>query len=231
MNLRLLTHFALSAISLCLMAAVHADDAPAASAVPDPDLPQPLDTSTLLPLLANPPFNRVVDFTDSLLLTGVATVGGKPMATLMDKNTKKTYVVSQEPNPQGWKLVSASESPELRNTQIKLMVGPEVVTLRYSDSQLNPSKVGSGVVKFPTAAEAIRKDENGKEYVRGSAYLSQADQDYYHKTMSKEAHDKFRETIRNARDKMFQMNDEQRAAYSKKIFDRVVAEDKGPRRQ
>ena len=53
----------------------------------DPDLPQPLDVASLQALLTNPPFNRVVDFTDSLLLTGVATVGGKPMATLMDKAT------------------------------------------------------------------------------------------------------------------------------------------------
>ncbi len=193
----------------------------------DPDLPQPLDLTTLQPLLANPPFNRVVDFTDSLLLTGVATVGGKPMATLMDKATKKSYVVSEEPNAQGWKLVAASESNELRLTQIKIQVGPEIVTLRYSDSQLNPAKVGSGTVKYPTREESIRKDQDGKEYVRGSAYLSQADQDHYHNGMSREAHDKFREIIRDNRDKMFQMTDAQRADFSKKVFDRISADDKG----
>lgn len=198
---------------------------------PDPDLPQPLDVSALQPLLANPPFNRVVDFADSLLLTGVATVGGKPMATLMDKETKKNYVVSEEPNAQGWKLVGATESSELRYTQIKLMVGPEIVTLRYSESQLNPSRVGTGGVKYPTKEEAIRKDQDGKEYVRGSAYLSQADQDYYHKTMSREAHDKFRDVIRNNRDKMFQMTDEQRASFSKKVFDNIAAGDKATQKK
>ena len=197
----------------------------------DPDLPQPLDVASLQALLTNPPFNRVVDFTDSLLLTGVATVGGKPMATLMDKATKKNYVVSEVPNAQGWRLVEASGNSELRLTQIKLMVGPEVVTLRYSESQLNPSRVGNGGVKYPTGADAIRKDENGKEYVRGSAYLSQADQDFYHKDMSKEAHDQFRTIIRDSRDKMFNMTDEQRASFSKKIFDTVVARDKSAQKK
>ncbi|MDB6075104.1 MAG: hypothetical protein JWO89_2744 [Verrucomicrobiaceae bacterium] len=211
--------------SVCLLTSV---SLPAADAITnDPDLPQPLDVSTFQPLLANPPFNRVVDFTESLLLTGVATVGGKPMATLMDKATKKSYVVSEEPNAQGWKLVQALGSNELRLTQIKLMVGPEIVTLRYSESQLNPAKVGSGTVKYPTREEAIRKDQDGKEYVRGSAYLSQADQDRYHNGISREAHDKFRDVIRDNRDKMFQMTDEQRAAFSKKVFDRISADDKG----
>jgi len=215
--------FALAAATLGCAAPSSAAETP----LPDPDLPQPLDVTTLQPLLANPPFNRVVDFTESLLLTGVATVGGKPMATLMDKETKKSYVVSEEPNAQGWKLVGTIESSALRLTQIKLQVGPEIVTLRYSDAQLNPSKVGSGTVRYPTREEAIRRDQDGKEYVRGSAYLSQADQDHYHKTMSREAHDKFREIIRDNREKMFQMNDEQRAAFSKKVFDRISADDKG----
>ncbi|MDB6137368.1 MAG: hypothetical protein JWO94_440 [Verrucomicrobiaceae bacterium] len=222
MILRHTAFLALSAITLCLATSARALDAPPS----DPDLPQPLDVTTFQPLLANPPFNRVVDFTDSLLLTGVATVGGKPMATLMDKATKRSYVVSEVPNAQGWKLVEANESSQLRFTQIKLMVGPEVVTLRYSDSQLNPSRVGANGVKYPTAAEAIRKDENGKEYVRGSAYLSPADQDFYHNGMSREAHDKFREIIRDNRDKMFQMNDEQRADYTKKLFDNIATKDK-----
>ena len=213
---------------LLLAAPLHASDTPPPS---DPDLPQPLDITALQDLIANPPFTRVVDFTDSLRLTGVATVGGKPMATLLDTATKKRYVVSEVPNDKGWKLLEASENTSLRYTQIKLMVGPEVVTLRYSDEQLNPKRVGGGGVPHPSAAEAIRKDENGKEYVRGSAYLSPADQDYYHNKMSKEAHDKYREVIRDSRDKMFQMNDEQRASFSKKIFDSVVARDQAAKKK
>ena len=208
--------------SLLMAAPAHASDVPPPA---DPDLPQPLDVTSLQALITNPPFTRVVDFTDSLRLTGVATVGGKPMATLLDTATKKQYVVSDVPNAKGWKLLEANESTSLRYTQVKVMVGPEVVTLRYSDDQLNPKRVGGQSVRYPTAAEAIRKDENGKEYVRGSAYLSQQDQDIYHNKMSREAHDKFREIIRDSRDKMFQMSDEQRAAFSKKIFDKVLSTD------
>ena len=223
MAMRSFVTIAFCSASLLLAGSLRASDLPPVAPAADPDLPQPLDVAALQDMITNPPFSRVVDFTDSLRLTGVATIGGKQMATLLDTATKKRYVVSDVPNDKGWKLLEANENTSLRYTQVKLMVGPEVVTLRYSDEQLNPKRVGGGGVPHPTAAEAIRKDENGKEYVRGSAYLSPADQDFYHNKMSREAHDKYREVIRDARDKMFQMNDEQRAAFSKKVFDGVVA--------
>ena len=47
------------------------------------------------------------------------------------------------------------------------MVGPEIVTIHYGNAQIAPTTQA----KYPTDAEAIRNDENGKPYVRGSAYL------------------------------------------------------------
>ena len=74
----------------------------------DPDLPQPFDSSALQAMMQKSPFNRVVDFAETYLLTGIARVDGKAMATLMHRETKKRFVVSDEPNAQGWRLAGVS---------------------------------------------------------------------------------------------------------------------------
>lgn len=194
---------------------------------PDLDLPQPFDAAAFLPMLKHPPFNRVVDYTDSLLLTGVAYLNGKPMATLMDKLTKKRYVVSEEPNEQGWRLADASVSNELHGTEIKLQVGEEVVTIRYSESQLNPERTGGRALTAVAAAPSGgRNDAQSRGPVRGSsAYLSPADQEYYRKGMSKDARDKFKETMHSHEDKMAKMTDEQRSSYSQKVFNKIKSQE------
>ncbi|NOX98620.1 MAG: hypothetical protein GXP30_02645, partial [Verrucomicrobia bacterium] len=50
---------------------------------------------------------------DSLILTGVAKVEGKSVATLMNRVTKETYVLSENPNAQGWKMVEISDGNDL----------------------------------------------------------------------------------------------------------------------
>lgn len=195
--------------------------------VPDPDLPQPLDLSVVRSLIEKPPFTRPLDLSESLQLTGVAYVEGKPVATLVDKATKKNYLVSEEPNTLGWRLAEAHVSSQLSLSSIKIMVGTELVTIRYSEAQLAPtSRGGSGPSRYPTDSEAIRNDENGKPYVRASVYLSDADRERYYKNFSREAHDKFRDVVRGNREMMFKASPQERANFAKKIFDQISAEDK-----
>ncbi|MDB6120396.1 MAG: hypothetical protein JWO08_4177, partial [Verrucomicrobiaceae bacterium] len=103
-------------------AAVTLPPAPAtatpAAVVRDPDLPQPFDATVLTPILTNSPFNRAVNLSDSLVLTGMATVDGKPMVTLMDKELKRTYVVTDEPNENGWKLAEVPHQVELKKALV-----------------------------------------------------------------------------------------------------------------
>jgi hypothetical protein len=189
---------------------------------PDPDLPQPFDPDVATSLLESSPFTRAINLSESIALTGIAYVEGKPVATMTDKRTKENILVSQAPNSRGWTLAEIVPAPELRFTSVKVMVGPEIVTIRYGNAQLAPTTQA----KYPTDAEAIRNDENGKPYVRGSAYLPDADRDRYYKGFSHEAHDKFREIIRNNREQMFKFSPEERAAFAKKVFDQVDAEDR-----
>lgn len=193
----------------------------------DPDLPQPLDLSVAAPLVESPPFTRPLDLSETLALTGVAYVDGKPVATLVDKVTKQNYLVSEVPNARGWRLAGANASTELKFTEVRIMVGPEVVTIHYGDAQLAPSSaVGTRPNRFPSDSEAIRTDENGKPYVRGSVYLTDAERERYYKSFSREAHDKFRDLVRNNREMMFKASPQERAAFAKKVFDQVEAEDK-----
>lgn len=219
-------------------ASVRADQPAAAGA--DPDLPQSFDAAMLTSLVEKPPFNRIVSFEDTYLLTGVAYVEGKPLATLVNKETKQRYVVGQEPNAQGWHLAAASAGHDPRYTEVKLVIGDEEVALHYTDVLQAPGKKssssssGSGRRREVTPvdihklseSEYLRKDENGKTYVRGSIYLPTEDRDRYYNSMSSPARDRFRQLVQDARDKMFSYTPDQRAAFAKKAFDQAEAEER-----
>ncbi len=126
----------LSVIFLALSVAASAADKKKGAA--DPDLPQPFDSAVAQPLLDSSPFTRELNLSDSLTLTGIAYIMGKPVATVFDKAKKTSYVVSEEPNAQGWKLAEASAAVAINRSIAKIMVGGEVVTVRYSADQLTP---------------------------------------------------------------------------------------------
>ena len=71
----------------------------------------------------------------------------------------------------------------------------------------------------------FRTDENGKQYVRGSIYLNDEDRERYYRGWSRESHDRYRDIIQKNRDRMFQWSHEERAAFSKKVFDSIDREE------
>lgn len=219
-------------LSCSTLTCLSADDMPVPVPVPaDPDLPQPFDPAAFLPMLRSSPFNRVVDYTDTLQLTGVAWVDGKPMATFQDRQTKRQIVVSDQANAQGWKLSEVNLSEDLRDYEIKLQVGDEQFAFRYNEAQITPvAKAGTASrgVQASNAPRITSTDSRGSAPSRStSAYLSSADQEYYRHGMSKEARDKFRESMREHQDKMDKMTDAQRSAYSQKIFNKIKAQESG----
>lgn len=105
------------------------------------DLPMAITTQHFHELLENSPFTRSLNLSDSLILTGVARFNGKPIATLMDRETKQTYVISDVPNPQGWKMVDISSGADLETVMAKISVaGGEVVTVRFDENRLKPGE-------------------------------------------------------------------------------------------
>ena len=205
--------------TLCLALAL-AHFAQAADA-PDPDLPQPFDASIGENLLGASPFTRTLDFSDALTLTGVAYIEGKPVVTITEKATKRSYVVSEEVNEKGWKLAETDASSELRQTHVKLVVGGEVVTVRYGDKQLEPTtgkKGGTSAKGLPLGTPTVA---NGVTYFKSSSLLTGEDYERY-RSFSDAGREKFRNIIKDHTEKMLSYTPEQRANYAKKILEVVT---------
>src|SRR6185436_3284298 len=97
---------------LFLASSLYAQD----EAATDDALPVPFDTGVADQLLTHSPFTRIVNLEDTLQLTGVAYVDGKPVATFVNRATKEHLTVSEEPNPQGWRITEAVPGAEPEDT-------------------------------------------------------------------------------------------------------------------
>lgn len=192
----------------------------------DPDLPQPVDSAVAQPLLDNSPFTRELNLSDSLTLTGIAYIQGKAVATVFDKAKKTSYVVSEEPNAQGWKLAEASAAVAFNKSIAKIMVGNEVVTVRYSSDQLSPDDKknqrppGSGGPPPPSSDGGPPR----REYQRPS------DEDRRKfEALSDRGKEKVRDFFRDNRDKLMNATPEERMAFIRQNFERIQKEDSGGR--
>lgn len=111
----------------------------------EPFTPPSVSDSDYLLLEEQSPFTRTLNLSDSLILTGIARVDDEQVATLINKETKETYVVSSQINSQGWKMVELKSDLDLEKVAAKVSVGGgEVVTVRYSESQLKPGEAKPG---------------------------------------------------------------------------------------
>jgi hypothetical protein len=195
----------------------------------DPDLPQPVAPDDLTAIITSSPFTRSLNLSDSLVLTGIAYINGKPVATLLNKETKENFVVSQEPNAQGWRLAETNATVQLNRAQAKIMIGSEVVTVRYSDEQLNADSMKKGGFKpggGSTEQGAGERRSDGPH--RDGPRPTEEDRQRF-MALSEKSRSKFIEKMRDSRDKMMNASPEERMQYAKKMFERVEAEDKADR--
>jgi hypothetical protein len=190
----------------------------------DPDLPQDVEPTEIAPLVASSPFTRSLNLSDSLVLTGIAYIEGKPVVTIMNKETKESHVVGELPNAQGWKLAETSATIKLDRTQAKLMIGSEIVTVRYSEEQLTPEAMKKGGYRpggSDSRRDGERRDDGPRRESRGP---SDEDRARFH-ALSEDARRKFFEKMRESGDKLRMASPEERSAYVKSIFERVEKED------
>lgn len=206
------------ALALLLPVAVIAADK---AGTADPDLPQPLDAAVTQPLLENPPFTRALNLSDSLTLTGIAYIEGKTVATILDKVKKTTYLVSEQPNAQGWKLAEASAAVAINHSIAKIMVGNEVVTVRYSPEQTAPdeSKKGSR-----WGGQGGGEDKGGGPPRGGFQRPSEEDRRRY-ESLSDQGKEKVRNFFRDNRDHLMNITPEERMNFIRQNFDRILKED------
>lgn len=108
-----------------------------------PDSEPPMVTDThFQELFANSPFTRSLNLSDSLILTGIARIGEQTVATLLDKETKASYVISESPNSLGWRLHGVEGNQgDLEQVTVRVAVqGGEVVAVRFSEFQIKPGE-------------------------------------------------------------------------------------------
>jgi hypothetical protein len=214
-------------LALAPWAILSAQEAASAPPAADPDLPQPFDPNTLAPLIQNPPFIRSVNLSDSLMLTGMAFIKGKPIASLLDKADKKTYVVTEIPNEKGWRIAEAMPDKDLARSQIKLAIGGEMVTVRYNQSSISDAmKDGKS---SPGGGERDDRGPRGDDrgYKRSQRGPSEEDRRRY-ETLSPEAREKFSQVFREPgmREKMMSMSEDDRRNYIRSRFEKIEGEDK-----
>ena len=193
----------------------------------DADLPQPFDTTTLTPLLNSSPFNRAINPADALVLTGLAYVNGKPIAHLLDTETKKTHILSDVANRDGWTLLSALPARDFKQALVKIQIGGETVTIRTNNAAVMDSRKGgsappSGSDRGPRDARGPSKEDKG--YSRGHRGPSKEDIERF-QAMSPEAQDKVKNFFRENRDKFMGMNEDDRRNINRSNDEKIANED------
>ena len=203
--------------------------APATLAAPagpvDPDLPQPFDATSLSAIIQNSPFTRIVSISDSLVLTGMAYVNGKPVVTIFDKNEKQSLVVSEEPNLKGWKLIEALPTTNIDRAQAKIAIGGETFSIRHSVLDKNDLTKG----KSDKGDKGPRNESSGGDrFNRGSRGPSEEDRKKY-ESLSDKAKDKFRDAMREkfSDEKFRNAPEEERRNAIKSMFEKIQKEDGG----
>lgn len=185
----------------------------------DPDLPQPMDFRFADELVAHSPFTRPVDLQATLQLTGIAYVDGHPVATVLNTETKERLVVSEQPNAQGWRLMSTSTGDDLWQTEVEMQVGTEIIAMHYQGSQTSPISAG----KSPKSLMA-GPGKKGDSKIRTSSFLGDHGKELY-SSLSPEGRDKFKDIMRSRVESHPELTPEQNADYARKVFAKIKAND------
>ncbi len=194
----------------------------------DPDLPQPFDPASLTAIVENSPFTRIVSISDSLVLTGMAYVDGKPVVTIFDKTAKQSLVVSEEPNLKGWKLVGAQPAEKIDFAQARIAIGGETFSIRHTAIGKDEMKKDKGE-RRPEGGPG-GPPGGGDRFSRSNKGPSEEDRKKY-ESLSEKARDKFRDALREkfSDEKFRNAPEEDRRNAVRSIFDKIEKDDKGGR--
>lgn len=197
---------------------------PSLPAQDDSILPKSFNPAQLAALIENPPFTRSVNPSDSLVLSGLAFIDGKPVATLFNTETKESLVVSESPNLKGWTLNEAPVTTDITRAQAKISIGGEVVSIRYNKDALSPEKMRRDSRGGPPPPGG--PPPGGEGYQRSRPGPSQEDIERY-RSLSDNARSRLREEFERNRERLMNATPEERAAFMRSTFERISREDQG----
>lgn len=99
-------------------------------------VPSPAEEGDFASLKQASPFVRVLDPSETYVLRGVAEVDNISVATLQDRQTKKTFVVTRdEKNEAGIQLIEVSSGGELAGVKATVSFAGEEIELGYDIAQ------------------------------------------------------------------------------------------------
>ncbi|MBV6498390.1 MAG: hypothetical protein CJBNEKGG_00612 [Prosthecobacter sp.] len=198
----------------------------ALAAEPDPDLPQPFDPTSVASLTTSSPFTRMVNMSDNLVLTGIAYIDGKPVATIFNKETKESHIVSNEPNFLGWVLNEALPAPDITRSRAVVTIGGEQVRLNYAAISADDLKGGK---KDKDRDRGDRPPPPGGDGFKGERRGPSEEDRRRYESLSEKAREKFRDMMRSkfSDDKFRNAPEEERRNIIRKEFERIEKEDKG----
>ena len=99
-------------------------------------LPAAIDPSHFSAFLENSPFTRVLDLSQAYALTGIAEIDGEPVATILDREQKKTLVITGSQGPAGWKLVAIESGETPESAAATIQFGDQETTVLRFDPTL-----------------------------------------------------------------------------------------------
>lgn len=222
-----MNRLATSITSLLLCGALHAAEGPApAPAAADSDLPKPFDAAAINSLIQNSPFIRSVSLSDSLILTGLAYIDGKPVATILNTETNQSYSVSAEPNPMGWKLIEATTTTDINRAQAKIAIGGEIVVIRYNKDEMTSDKLKKHRTKVPNGPPPA--DGGGDRFRRPEGRGPSEEDRKKYESLSEAGKEKLRNFFRENMDRLRSAGtDEERKQFVRSAFEKIEKEDKG----
>ncbi len=194
--------------------------------------PDPVSENDFAALKGNSPFLRSLDLSQSLVLTGVATIEGELFATLVDRETKATHVVSKAANPKGWRMVGVEgdRSDFLTVSAQIAMEGGEVFSVRFDERQVQPpdpraaggggrgSSGGSGGNASPSA--------NYREGISSDGFRGPPPPEIVEKMsrMTVEQRDRLVTEIARIRERNPNLSSEERQGIFRRMVDRMAQE-------
>lgn len=182
----------------------------------DSFLPRPIGATDFAALQEQSPFTRTLNLSDSLILTGVAMVDQEQVATLLNKETKETFVVSSSLNSQGWKMVELKSDNDLEKVAAKVSIdGGEVVTVRYAESQLKPGEARPGAGSGSSSGEGERRGDGERR--RGPPPEMRAKME----KLSEEQRGKLFQKMMELREKKPDMPREERSKIMSQMIDKI----------
>jgi hypothetical protein len=197
--------FALSAVVTFAGSALWAQDAEqtqklAAANSSEGVLPEAVTKEHFSAIREQSPFLRNLNLAATYSLRGVAEINGQPVATLYNRETKKTLFISKnEPNDAGIQMIEVVPGRNLGGVTVKVSFGGEVVELKYDSDQLSPlaSASSSGGGKGDGKGDGKRKGPSSEERKR-------------YESLNAEQKEKFRQYARQTMQKYPNMSREER---------------------